>query len=173
MSRAYRVQWVKASRTVTAGDRMKMDVDLLDVLPQDEMRALLRAELAADAWQKQADGSFTIVIDGCEVTLAADGASLELAVENAKDVTATATSQQDAVQQAAAVAERAREGLAKEAADRLARVEPRVRERFGKSLQRAYVEGLKKKAATLGDVESVRETRNADGELELVIKVKA
>lgn len=173
MSRAYRVQWVKASRRVSADDAVKMDVDLLDVLPADEMRAMLRDALTEDGWQKRKDGSLTLSLDGVQVTLSSDGQTLEITHAEEKQVTATATSEKDAARQLDSIAERAEQQLSEEAAKQLAKVEPKVRERFGKSLQRAYVEALKKKAQTLGDVESVRETRNEDGEMELVIKVKA
>jgi hypothetical protein len=173
MSRAYRVRWVKASRSVTAGDRLKMNVDLLDILPQDDMRALLAAELKADGWKREEDGSWSVVHEGVHVRLSADASELVLTVDKEQRVTASAVSERDAERQADAAAESATERLQTQAAEALAKVEPDVRERFGKALQRAYVEALKRKAASLGDVESMQENRRDDGEVEIVIKVKA
>jgi len=173
MSRAYRVRWVKASRSVVAGDRLKMSVDLLDVLPQADMASLLRGELVADGWTRQADGSYLVEHDGVQVRLGKDGKELVLGVEEERNVTASAISERDAERQADAAARGAQERLRGEVAERLARAEPTVRERFGQALQRTYVEALRRKAQSLGEVESMQEHRREDGEVEIVIKVKA
>ena len=49
---------------------------------------------------------------------------------------------------------------------------PRVEEISAGGLQKVYVEALQRKAASLGQVESVHEGRGDDGELELTIKVR-
>ena len=45
MSRAYRVNWVTASSTVTTSDTLTVGVSLLGILPEAEMAAMLRDEL--------------------------------------------------------------------------------------------------------------------------------
>jgi hypothetical protein len=43
---------------------------------------------------------------------------------------------------------------------------------MGEAIQRVYVEALKRKAASMGEVESLHETRGSDGEYEVTIKVR-
>jgi hypothetical protein len=172
MSRAYRVTWVAAARTVTASDRIRMDVDLLDILPEGDMSSLLREQLKADGWK---DHGGELVLDEGDVraTLSRDGKTIELTHEAERAVNVRSATKQEAERQADAAATAAEEDLKARAAERLARVEPVIREKLGKSLQRVYVEALRRKAQSLGEVESMQESVSGDGELEVVIKVKA
>ena len=62
--------------------------------------------------------------------------------------------------------------LARVIGERLGAAEGDIRESVQAALQKVYVEALQRKAASLGEIESMQESRGADGELELTIKVR-
>jgi hypothetical protein len=173
MSRGYRITWVAASRTVTTEDCVKISVSLLEILPGGEMLDLLRDELARDGWTRQDDGAMTTTVGEAEVRLEPDGKTLTLRRETTQTVNVQGTSADDAAKRAADAAESATriERGAIEAA--LTAAEPDVRARLNEAVQRVYLEALRKKAATLGQIESVRESTSPDGEYEVTIKVRA
>lgn len=177
MSRGYRIrwpvpQWRNTSATVESADACTMDVGLLEILPEAEMVALLRARLAEDGWKREDDGSMSRRIGEVAVRLAPDGRSVEATASAAREVSARGTSDADAKSQLARASQAAKDELSRTAAARLTAAEGDVRAAVQGALQRVYVEALQRKAAALGEVESMQETRGADGELELTIKVR-
>ena len=172
MSRAYRVEWVTVGRNVSTRDEVTMDLALLGILPEGDMVQLLRDELARDGWTQQGDGSLAKSVGDAVVRLDPAGkrVTLELAAE--RKVTSTATTKAQAEQGADAQAKGAEEQMKREIARKLASVEPDVRAALDAAVQRVYVEALKKKAAQMGRVESVQETRGEDGQYEVTIKVR-
>jgi hypothetical protein len=82
MSRAYRITVKESeSRTLKAGDEICTDLEILEILPPEDMATLLREELKKRGFNEQADGTMlrkdgdlTVKIDPCtgEVTVKAE-----------------------------------------------------------------------------------------------------
>lgn len=181
MSRGYRVRmpqptWRNVSTRLESVDAIAMDVGLLEILPEGAMLELLRERLAEDGWQKGADGKLTrrFGSPGSEVEaeLSADGRSVTVRGSAAREVKARGESEADAAARLERLRKGAEKELAKQAAQQVVAAEPTVRAALQAALQRVYVEALQRKAASLGQIESVHEGRSDDGELELTIKVR-
>lgn len=177
MSRGYRVRWPEpvwkdVSAKVASEDAICMDVGVLEILPEAEMVALLRAELERAGWSKGQDGSLSRSFGEVTAELAPDGRTLTARATAAREVTARGTTEAEARNRLGRAEETAEKELGKAVAERLDRAEGDVRAAVQAALQRVYVEALQRKAASLGEVESMQETRGADGELELTIKVR-
>lgn len=173
MSRAYSVRQVQATARVEGGDTLALSLCLLDILDASEMAALLREELAALGWRPDTQGDLSITLDGGAVaTLSRDASEVSLRLDTLGEVTAKG----DDRAQAEAAAEAARARAAARASERAAKdldaQEPALRAAVGEAVQRVYVRALKRRAASMGQVESVDERVDADGELELTIKVR-
>lgn len=172
MSRAYQVAWVTVQSTVTARDRLTLKLALLGILGAGEMAALLREELRREGWAPGALGTLVRTVEGMQATLSADATEVTVTGEDAATVDVRAMGK-DAADMA--VRTRGQDATARMTRDlkaRLTAVEPDLRARLGDAVQRTYTEALRRKAASLGTVESVQETRGADGEVEVTIKVK-
>jgi hypothetical protein len=172
MSRGYRVTMINVSRTVSASDSLKIQLSVLNILPEPEMAAILCEELEADGWKKNKDGTVSQSLGGIDAALSADGKEVQLTSATATEVTARAQSQSSAEAALAQTAARTEESLKEQAMMRLTRAEPDVRAKLSEAIQRVYIKALKKKAESMGQVESVLESRNQDGEYEVTIKVK-
>ena len=179
MSRGYSIRWrtqtvtrVTERGSVTAADRLELAVDLLGILSEGEMTALLRDALCADGWTPAGDGELVQVIDGVEARLAKDGRSIRMGVEGSRDVRGVGDDRDEAVRALARSEERAQAALSSELARRLDRAEADLQGRLAEVIQGVYVEALKQKAARLGEVSSIDERMDEQGQLELTIKVK-
>ena len=163
---------VNVSRTVSASDSLTIQLSVLAILPEPEMAAILCEELVADGWKQQKDGTVSKSEGGIDATLSADGKEVRLTSATAAEVTARAQSQGSAEAELAKTAAHTEASLKEQAMMRLTRAEPDVRAKLSEAIQRVYIKALKQKAASLGQVESVLENRNQDGEYEVTIKVK-
>ncbi len=172
MSRGYRIRLYQASATAESEDEFGMDLALLDILPPKDMLALVRSELAKAGWKQQSDGSMQTQIAGATVKLAADGSRITVHTKETKEVTSRAASQSTAKQAAERQATQAKDDLARTVTKKLMELEPMIREQVQQVLQKVYIEALQQKAKTLGEVESIDERRDENGELELTIKVR-
>lgn len=177
MSRGYRIRWPQpawkdASTRVASEDAVCMDIGVLEILPEAEMLALLRAQLERDGWTKGKDGGLSKTFGEVTAELSPDGASLTARAAASRDVSARGTTDAEAQAKLGRASESAEKELARKVAERLDRAEGDVRAAVQEALQKVYVEALQRKAASLGEVESVQEVRGADGELELTIKVR-
>jgi hypothetical protein len=174
MSRGYVVRWLTESQTITAADHCKLDIDLLGILPEGDMVDLLKRSLVAAGWRETEDGLVSPdQSGGVLIRLAPDGRSLEIRLSAQDTVQGRGITQESAAQSAARAAERSQGRLESQVAAALVRAEPGVRAQLNQVLQGVYIEALKKKAQSLGQLQSVQENRNADGEIEVVIKVRA
>ncbi len=172
MSVAYRANWVTVSSRITGGDNLDMDLALLGILPAGDMTALLRDELKREGWKEGDGGELRGTVSGNPVTLAPDGQTVRVRVEATREVRAQGvdgTAAESALE-AAAVSERAE--LVTRSAQALTAAEPDLRASLGRVIQRVYLEALKRKAASLGTVESVREISDGSGGYEVVLEVK-
>ncbi len=172
MSRAYRVTWVTVSSNVTTSDTLTMNLSLLGILAAGEMAALLRDELERAGWKREGDGSMTRALDGMEATLAPDGSKITVTAGAEGAITARGTNRDDAAKNLEQTEAREKQRLQGEVAKRLSAAEPDLRAKVGEAIQRVYVEALRKKAASMGAIESVQEGRSSDGEYEVTIKVR-
>jgi hypothetical protein len=173
MSRAYHVVWLQESQTVTSSDHLSMDVDMLDILPEPEMIALLKQELEKDGWKQNGDGSLTKNIDGLKVTIDKDGKTVRAEQSKTETVTGRGTSKKAAKSDAKGRAAEAERALTAEVAKELMKKEPKIREAMQRALQKVYLEALEKKARQMGEVESILHNEGEDGQVEVVIKIKA
>lgn len=177
MSRGYRVRlpqptWRNTTTRVSSSDSMALDVGLLEVLPEAAMVALLRERLAEDGWSKAPDGAMRRSFGEVQVELAPDGRTITAKASAARDVTVRAISEADAANRLIRATRSAEGELSRAAAGQLGAAEAEIRAALQGALQKVYVEALQRKAASLGQIESVHEGRGADGELELTIKVR-
>jgi hypothetical protein len=149
-----------------------MNLSLLGILPPDDMAALLRDELARQGWELQKDGSMKGALKGETATLDKDATQVTVTVEGAESATARGVNKDLADAALETARARTKEKLQADAAKKLTAIEPDLRAKLGEAIQKVYVEALRKKAASLGTIESLRETTGADGEYEVTIKVK-
>ena len=172
MSRAYRVTWVTVASNVTADDRLNMKLSLLGILPEAEMAELLRQELERQGWKREEGGGMRGAVQGLDASLAPDGSSVTVSASAAGDVSARGVNRDDAKVALERAEGAARDALKADIAKKLTAAEPDLRASMGEAIQRVYVEALKRKAASMGTVESLQETRGSDGGYEVTIKVR-
>jgi hypothetical protein len=172
MSRAYRVTWVTVASNVSTDDTLTMNLSLLGILPDEDMATLLREELARRGWKPGEGGVVTGAVQGLDAVLSPDGAKVTVTARAEGDVTARGTNRDDAKLALERAEGAARDELKAGLAKRLTAAEPDLRAMMGEAIQRVYVEALKRKAASMGAVESLHETRGSDGEYEVTIKVR-
>lgn len=173
MSYAYRVQWVKRTKTVTSKDTLTLDIDMLSIVSDDEMKSLLKNKLKEDRWRVQSDGSLKSDFEGLTLELDDECRALKVTSQAKKKVQTQASTKHEAQQNVRALAHSAQDALDGEVANRLMRSESKVREHLQASLQDVYLQALEIKAKRMGDVESVQRQQNDDGSVEIVIKIKS
>ena len=171
MSRAYRIEWKTASRRITAQDEMSIDVALLGILSEDEMKSLLDAELAKDGWRKE-KGKLVKDFGDAKAEIDAERKSVTIVLAKSREVTARATTEAEAKNRATEQAKGTQAQLDREVTAELAEAEATVRENLQGALQKVYVTALEAKARKMGEVESIDRRENEQGDLELIIKVK-
>lgn len=145
-----------------------MPIDLLPILGAAEMQALLAEVLAAAGWTGQG-GALEATVEGATVRLKGDHLLIE--IEGAQKVAASGENATAAEERLAANRSAAEERLMADLRRRTARVEAALCEALEPAVQQVYVEALKRKAAQLGEVQSVDERRDGAA-IELTIKVK-
>jgi len=169
MSRGYRIEWKQAERTVRASDELNIDVDLLDILPADEMHQLLQEELVQDGWRRE-DDALVCDLKGARVELR-EG-RIDVHVDDDVVVTATRASQAEAEDAARSAATHAERALQQKVVKQLTQLDKDIRGVMQDALKRTYRRALEQRARALGDVESIEERVGEDGEVEVTIKVK-
>jgi uncharacterized phage infection (PIP) family protein YhgE len=190
MSRAYRIS-VKESDTrhLKAGDEIGTTLELLEILPPEDMATLLRQELKARGFEEQPDGTLvrkdgatTVTVDPCsgEVTVKAE-AEATVAQEAKRD----ATGFNDVGPGEASLRDKVREQLKQDLDKRFdqeqASLQKQATEQLEKKLQELQPEisevvnkvtrdALKEKAQQLGTVTEISEDA-ASGSLTIKIEV--
>lgn len=176
------------SQDVSAQDEIHVDVKLLPVLPEEQMREILRKVLEGEGWTRQDDGSMTKSIDGVVAQLEPDGSRVVLRAVEKQTVTVTERGafEKDASEesidqqlderlkdQIARAAKAKEEALTRQAVARLLGAEPTLREQMQTALNKVYREALEQRAKQLGQVEWVKEQGDASGNYEVTLVVKA
>jgi hypothetical protein len=175
MSRGYRIEvpLQVARGTVTGSDSLCVGLDVLPILPEGDMRDIVRETLKARGWKQKGETLEKELGEGAVAVLEKDGKTVTVRLETQAEVQGQGRTDQEAK----AALESRKDAAEKDANSRatraLARAEPAVRGELDDAVQRVYVEALKKKAAQMGQIESQQETRSADGSLEITIKVRA
>lgn len=177
MSRGYRISypvptWRNVSAHVESADAIAMDVGLLDILPEADMLELLRARLRDAGWTKDGDGALSRRFGDVVAALAPDGRSVVVRAVVARDVEVRGSDEAQANSRLEQAKRDASRDLAKTLEKKLVAAEADVRAEVQGALQKVYVEALKQKAAAMGEIEGMTESRGKDGELELTIKVR-
>lgn len=180
MSRGYRISYPRptprpisnVSGSVESADACAMDVGLLDILPEPEMVALLRAHLEQDGWTASGDGALAKQFGSVTAELAADGRTVTVRAAAKRDVAARGETDAQANARLEQAKKDAQRDITRTLGQALAAAEGDVRASVQTALQKVYVEALKRKAAALGEIEGMQEHRGDNGELELTIKVR-
>ena len=188
--------WIPVERTVSldgdveATDAITIDVRLLPILDPATLGELLREELAAAGWTRREDGALDRTFGRATATLPPGDATITLAIEAGTQVNVQATesgaapeddvaaqdaigtrAQRTAERKLAAASRAARGVLERKNAAELLEVEPALRKDVDDAIRAATKRALERRAASLGDVESVAERTTEDG-YELTIAVR-
>jgi hypothetical protein len=189
MSRAYRIT-VKESlrKDLTASDEVCSDLEILEVLPADQMAELLRGELKERGFQEEGDK--LIRRDG-EVTVTVDPSSGEVSVKSERADSVDLEAQRDdwgyddvgpgEEQIRRRAAEQLRQDLERRAGQQQARLQTEateklegvlddVRKELGQAVNRITAEALKRKAASLGQIKEMTEDPES-GSLTITVEV--
>ena len=192
MSRAYRVRVRESVRhTVRAEDHVSTAIELLEVLPRDEMAALLRQELTGRGFREEGKGKALVRRgDGLSIEVDPATGSVTARAELAEEVehhgeregyadTDRGTAGRERAE--AALSQRLREDLKARADRGDARVQKKatdlleaalvdLRGELDRVVNRVTAEALKRKAARLGQIKEMTEDPEA-GSLTIVLEV--
>jgi len=180
------------SRSVRSEDSVAYPIDLTPILPEEEMRDLLREVLEREGWEavegepdkvrKSGPGDEEMILDLDELELVvsvseerevAAEVEVEGSAESPEGASRRAQSELSQRQQAMgdAIEEAAQRELNARVRGRLAETEEVRTRELNEILQQVYAESLKRKAGQMGDILEVSESTNEDGNYELVIRV--
>ncbi|MCG8587368.1 MAG: hypothetical protein MI757_21895 [Pirellulales bacterium] len=189
MSRAYRVQVSETlRRVIRAEDHVRSQLEILDVLPCDQMADLLAKELEAQGFERdgntavrsQGDVSVTVDLGTGEVTVRAESES-EVTLKGQKS--GYAYDDWGPGQKAAknALREEINKDLEKDAEQREAELQNKItdtleaeladlRGELNQAVNRATAEALKQKAARIGQIKEMTDDPES-GTLTIVVEV--
>ena len=187
MSRAYRIACTESrSRHVRVDDGVQTHLELLAVLPADEMAELLAAELEPLGFERDGDGMRRTGEDGVEVEIDLKTGAVTARLGAEAEVSARITRTRVADRRnpdpsRAALAAEVSEALEAELDARSRELSGAVAERLEQALRdlraeldpavnRATAEALKRRAAQLGQVKEISEDPET-GELTIVVEV--
>jgi hypothetical protein len=189
MSRAYRIRVREStSRVVTAEDRVSTRLEILEILPPQDMNALLAEELQKRGFRREGgllvrgEGQLTITVEveSGAVTVLARSAE-EVALEAEREGRAFGDYGPDATKVRQQLQEQAKKELEKQAERETARLQDEVsgqlegrlgelRHELDQVVNRVTAEALKRKAAQLGDIKELTEDPET-GSLTIVVEV--
>jgi len=188
MSRAYRIA-VRESLTkdLKAADEICSDLEILEILPKEQMADLLTGELKGRGFQEE-DGKLVREDDGVTVTVDPSSGEVNVKAEKADNVKLEVEGQDwgfdDAGPDEETLRRRLKEHLKGELKERAEEQEARmrkeasaklegaldeVRKELGQAVNRVTAEALKRKAASLGRIKEMTEDAESGS---LTIKVE-
>ena len=188
MSRAYRVRVEETLRKIVrAEDHVSCQLELLEILPCEQMSQLLAAELSKLGFTIDGDTAtrqeqdVTITVDLPSATVVVQAASdKELDLKSAKvarvydDRQLAATTEgmlrKEAQQELAAMGQHAESLLQRQVTDQLEAKLGDIRKELESAANRATAAALKQRAAQLGHIKSISEDPEA-GSLTIVVEV--
>ena len=189
MSRAYRIAVRETLRRVLrAHDRVSTQLELLEILPADDMAELLARELEGRGFARK-DGNLVREKDGVvvsvdpkkgEVTVSSES-SQEVEIHQAREGTAFDDAGPSAKSVRSVLRKQAQEDLEKQAGKKTAEIQTAVTDRLEKQLNdlrreldqavnRVTAEALKQKAAQMGQIKEMTEDPQT-GSLTIVVEV--
>jgi hypothetical protein len=189
MSRAYRIR-VRESvkRVVTARDRISTQLEILEILPVEQMGELLAQELEKRGFQRRAnvvvreEHGITITVDLAtgSVTVQAEG-SEEVELQAEKEGRSHDEAGAHAARIKKELQEQARKELEEQATQETARLQSRITDRLegqlsdlrrelDQAVNRVTAEALKRKAAQMGEIKELTEDAET-GSLTIVVEV--
>lgn len=190
MSRAYRIKVSESlCKVIRASDHVSTQLELLDILPCEEMAEVLAAELIAIGFAQTDDG---LVRKNGEITVTVDPESGTVTVtsETAQDISLTSTQQgysyeeqgakgrenvrqqlkKKAQEEMADAEETRRKELQKQVTDQLEAELVDVQQELGQAVNRATAEALKRKASRIGQIKEMTEDPES-GSMTIVLEV--
>lgn len=181
MSYAYRIKLDTLSSQVHQTGEWSLS--LLDLLPSEEMSALLVDTMRSQGWSQDDDGMF-LELEGlrCEldlselkiVTSLSDKVSIEHTVvadsDDSHELRQSRIEQGQKEQERALT--RATESKNRELTARLMQIEPLILDHINLLSHHTHAEALKIKASQLGEIVSTQEISDDEGALELTIHIK-
>ncbi len=190
MSRSYRISVRECvNKVIRAEDHVSTNLEMLEVLPPEQMAGLLSDELERRGFRREADG--TLVRRDRDVTVAVDPAKGTVTVRTEVEEKVTVEGARDgrALDEAGRHAQGVRESLRKElqrdlqkkaaeketglqskVTDRLEAQLGGLRKELDEAVNRVTAEALKRKAAQLGQIKEITEDPQA-GSLTIVVEV--
>lgn len=189
MSRAYRIKVREAvTREIRAEDSIQTRIEMLEVLPPEEMAELLAKELEARGFQRQDDGTLIRKGDGVSITVEPCTGEVTVAAETEQTVKLEGSREgygyDDIGPSSRTIRDRlsaeVRADLEKRAEQSSARLQSEATQKLEKQLaelqpeltkvvNRVTAEALKQKAAQMGDVKEIHEDQESGS---LTIKVE-
>ncbi|HVS34609.1 MAG TPA: hypothetical protein VMS17_03440 [Gemmataceae bacterium] len=190
MSRSYRISVRECvSKMIRAEDHVSTNLEMLEVLPPEQMAGLLSDELERRGFLREADGvlvrrdkDVTVTVDPAKGTVTVraeaeekvkleetrDGRAFDEAGQHAQGVRESLRKglQRDLQKQAA----EKESGLQTQVTDRLEAQLGAVRQELDQAVNRVTAEALKRKAAQLGRIKEITEDPQA-GSLTIVVEV--
>jgi len=190
MSRTYRISVRECiNRVIRAEDSVSTNLEILEVLPPEQMAGLLGDELERRGFTRAADGSLVRRGKGVAVTVEPSSGTVTVRAEAAEDVKVEEVRDGRAFDEAGRQAQRVREamrhalqqdlqkkveekesGLQTTVTDRLENQLGGLREELDQAVNRITAEALKRKAAQLGQIKEITEDPQA-GSLTIVVEV--
>jgi hypothetical protein len=189
MSRAYRIRVRESLRRVLrAHDRVSTQLELLEVLPPEQMAQLLADELKGRGFEEKGgalvrkQNGVTVRVDPASGTVTVEAeASQEAALQGEKAGRAYDDVGPDAKKVQKQLREQLRKDLEKEAEQKAAELQSQVTDRLERELgelrreldqavNRVTAEALKRKAAQLGQIKEMTEDPQT-GSLTIVVEV--
>jgi hypothetical protein len=189
MSRAYRVSVRESqNRVIRAEDHVCTDLEILGVLPPEQMADLLADELAQRGFERDGDtmvrkqDGVVVEVDPCSGTVSVRAeASEKTTIEVEREGRAYDDVGPGAEQTKKALREEAKKDIDKKAADKTRALQTEVTDKLERELgglrqeldqvvNRVTAEALKRKAAQLGQIKEMTEDPQA-GSLTIVVEV--
>jgi hypothetical protein len=189
MSRSYRLRVRETlRRVIRASDHVSSQLELLEILPPEQMGELLAKELADQGFErrgnqavkKRKDVTITVELDSGNVTVSAESQQkVELAAEKHRVVydesrsqrsSAEAQLREEARQSLEKDADKQRQELQKQVTERLEGELADLRQELDRAVNRATAAALKVKASQLGQIKTLTEDP-ASGSLTIVVEV--
>jgi hypothetical protein len=189
MSRAYRIRVRESmTRTVTAKDHVTAQLEVLEILPPEEMTSLLGQELEKRGFQRRGPAlvrpgkDVTITVDPAAGTITAQAeAGRQVELETAQEGRAYDDAGPGARRVKKALHEQARRNLEEQARRQAAELQRKVteelegrladlRQELDQVVNRVTAEALKRKAAQLGQIKELTEDPQS-GSLTIIVEV--
>ncbi|HEY7311501.1 MAG TPA: hypothetical protein VH643_19215 [Gemmataceae bacterium] len=189
MSRSYRVSVRESSnRTIRAEDHVSTQLEILEVLPPEQMAGLLADELERRGFER--DGTrATRKQNGVTITVETTTGTVTVAAEASEETTIQAERSDRAYDDAGPHSKSVREnlkeqvkkdiekkvgektaGLQSKVTDRLEGELSDIRQELDQAINRVTAEALKRKAAQMGQIKEMTEDPQA-GSLTIVVEV--